>query len=41
MVLFALKHTEDSVLIEHLEKAEKRIRAFCQGSGIDKSLYCL
>lgn len=39
MVLFTLKHTEDSVLIDYLEKTEERIRRFCRGSGFNKSLY--
>lgn len=41
MVLFGLKNTEDSVLLEYLGKAEERIQAFCQGSGFNKCLYSL
>ena len=36
MVLFSLKLTEDSVLMDYLEKAEKRIQTFCQGSAFNK-----
>jgi DNA/RNA-binding domain of Phe-tRNA-synthetase-like protein len=36
MVLFALKQAEDSVLMEHLEKAEERIQRLCHGSGFNK-----
>lgn len=33
MALFALKHTEDSMLMDYLERAERRIAAFCHGSS--------
>ena len=38
MVLFALKHTEDSLLMDYLEKAERRIQTFCQGSNFNKHI---
>lgn len=38
MVLFALKQTEDSVLMEHLQKAAERIQRFCQGSSFSLSI---
>ena len=35
MVLFALKNNEDFVLMDYLERAEGRIRMFCQGNNLN------